>query len=137
MDHAIALIIYWGVWLLIPIVVDGITTLYTLIGVSLVHLQNARNRVPPLQSYPLVSIIIADVEVRELCGVMRQIWTIDRKADEGLSVKCPEQHATAIKYQLRTFNICPDGMLMLTFRGPWWDLPVNVFWVCSRFKLYV
>jgi len=58
MDHAIALIIYWGVWLLIPIVVDGITTLYTLIGVSLVHLQHARNRVPPLQSYPLVSIII-------------------------------------------------------------------------------
>lgn len=58
MDNLIALIIYWGVWLLIPIVVDGITTLYTLIGVSLVHLQNARNRVPPLQSHPLVSIII-------------------------------------------------------------------------------
>ena len=58
MDNFIALIIYWGVWLLIPIVVDGITTLYTLIGVSLVHLQNARNRVPPLQSHPLVSIII-------------------------------------------------------------------------------
>ena len=58
MDYAIALIIYWGVWLLIPIVGDGITTLYTLIGVSLVHLQNYRNRVPPLQAHPLVSIII-------------------------------------------------------------------------------
>jgi len=58
MDHAIALIIYWGVWLLIPIVVDGITTLYTLIGVSLVQIKNARSRVPPLQSHPLVSIII-------------------------------------------------------------------------------
>lgn len=58
MDYAIAFIIYWGVWLLIPIVVDGITTLYTLIGVSLVHLKNYRNRVPKLQSHPLVSIII-------------------------------------------------------------------------------
>lgn len=58
MDNFIALIIYWGVWLLIPIVVDGITTLYTLIGVSLVHLQNYRNKIPPLQSQPLVSIII-------------------------------------------------------------------------------
>ena len=58
MDNAIALIVYWGVWLLIPIVVDGLTTIYTLIGVSLVHLQNRRNQTPPLQSYPLVTIII-------------------------------------------------------------------------------
>ena len=58
MDNAIALIVYWGVWLLIPIVVDGLTTIYTLIGVSLVHLQNRRNRTPPLQSFPLVTIII-------------------------------------------------------------------------------
>lgn len=58
MDHAIALIIYWGVWLLIPIVVDGITTLYSLIGVFLVQIQNYRNRVPPLQAYPLITIII-------------------------------------------------------------------------------
>ena len=58
MDQTITLIIYWGVWLLIPVLVDGITTLYTLIGVSLIHLMNARFPIPPLQSHPLVSIII-------------------------------------------------------------------------------
>jgi putative glycosyltransferase (exosortase G-associated) len=58
MDQIVALIIFWGVWLLIPIVVDGITTLYTLLGVSLVHFNRLRNRIPSLQSYPLVSIII-------------------------------------------------------------------------------
>ena len=58
MDQTITLIIYWGVWLLIPVLVDGITTLYTLIGVSLIHLMNTRFPIPPLQSHPLVSIII-------------------------------------------------------------------------------
>ena len=43
---------------MIPIVVDGITTLYTLLGVTLVHINRLRNRIPALQSYPLVSIII-------------------------------------------------------------------------------
>ena len=58
MDQIIALIVFWGVWLLVPIVVDGITTLYTLIGVSFVHIRRLRNRIPALQSFPLVSIII-------------------------------------------------------------------------------
>ena len=58
MDQIIAFIIFWGVWLLIPIVVDGVTTLYTLLGVTLVQINRLRNRIPPLQSYPLVSIII-------------------------------------------------------------------------------
>jgi biofilm PGA synthesis N-glycosyltransferase PgaC len=58
MDNVIAMIIYWGVWLLIPVVVDGISTIYTLIGVLLVHFHNFRKSVPPLQAHPLVSIII-------------------------------------------------------------------------------
>lgn len=58
MDQIIALIVFWGVWLLVPIVIDGFTTLYTLVGVCLVHINRLRNRIPPLQSYPLVSIII-------------------------------------------------------------------------------
>ncbi len=58
MDQIIALIVFWGVWLLVPIVVDGITTLYTLFGVTLVHINRLRNRIPPLQAYPLISIII-------------------------------------------------------------------------------
>ena len=40
-DHLSSLIIFWGVWLLVPILVDGLTTMYTLIGVSLVHLRSA------------------------------------------------------------------------------------------------
>jgi biofilm PGA synthesis N-glycosyltransferase PgaC len=58
MEYLIALVVFWGVWLLIPLVVDGITTLYTLISVSLVHLNRARRPTPQLQAYPLVSIII-------------------------------------------------------------------------------
>jgi biofilm PGA synthesis N-glycosyltransferase PgaC len=58
MDQIIGLIVFWGVWLLIPIVVDGITTLYTLLGVCLVHINRMRKRTPALQAYPLISIII-------------------------------------------------------------------------------
>lgn len=74
MDEVVRLIIFWGVWLLIPIVVDGITTLYTLIGVSLVHINRLRNRTPSLQSFPLVSIIIPVYNSEEtLAACLRSI----------------------------------------------------------------
>ena len=58
MENFVAFIIFWGVWLLIPVVVDGVATLYTLISVSLVHLRNMKEPIPPLEFFPLVSIII-------------------------------------------------------------------------------
>lgn len=83
MEHLIALIVFWGVWLLVPIVVDGITTLYTLIGVSLVHLNRARKRTPQLISHPLVSIIIPvynSEETLETClrSIAAQDYPMDR-----------------------------------------------------------
>ena len=83
MDNIIGLIIFWCVWLLIPIVVDGLTTIYTLIGVSLVHLNRARARIPGLKHHPLVSIIIPvynSEETLEAClrSIADQDYPLDR-----------------------------------------------------------
>ena len=83
MEHFIALIVFSGVCLLIPMVVDGITTLYALIGVSLVHLNRARKRTPQLQSYPLVSIIIPVYNSEEtLESCLRSIAAQDYPNDQ-------------------------------------------------------
>ena len=49
--------IFWGVWILVPIIVDGLTTLYALIGHFFFHFRN-REPAPPLSYYPSISIII-------------------------------------------------------------------------------
>jgi biofilm PGA synthesis N-glycosyltransferase PgaC len=57
-DQFAALIIFWGVWLLVPILVDGLTTLYTLIGVSIILIRRRMKPVRKLDHFPFVSIII-------------------------------------------------------------------------------
>ncbi|HEY5159185.1 MAG TPA: TIGR03111 family XrtG-associated glycosyltransferase [Anaerolineales bacterium] len=53
----IRFVIFWGVWILVPIIVDGLTTLFGLIGHFNFHFRN-RKPVPPLSFYPYISIII-------------------------------------------------------------------------------
>lgn len=48
---------FWGVWILIPIIVDGLTTLSGLIGHIIFHFRN-RKPVPSLSYHPYISIII-------------------------------------------------------------------------------
>ena len=49
--------IFWGVWVLVPIIVDGLTTLSGLIGYFIFHFRN-RKPAPALSYYPNISIII-------------------------------------------------------------------------------
>ncbi len=56
-DFIIQFTIFWGVWILVPVLVDGITTLLGLIGYIFFHLKN-RKAPPPLRYFPHVSIII-------------------------------------------------------------------------------
>jgi biofilm PGA synthesis N-glycosyltransferase PgaC len=49
--------IFWGVWILVPVIIDGISTLIGLINYLFFLLKN-RKANPPLKFHPLVSIII-------------------------------------------------------------------------------
>jgi putative glycosyltransferase (exosortase G-associated) len=56
-DEFIRFAIFWGVWILVPIIVDGLTTLSGLIGYFIFHIKN-RRPAPPLSRHPYISIII-------------------------------------------------------------------------------
>jgi putative glycosyltransferase (exosortase G-associated) len=57
MNQIVAFTIFWGVWLLVPMMVDAITTLMTLAGVIVARIRNARQR-HPLHYSPGITIII-------------------------------------------------------------------------------
>jgi biofilm PGA synthesis N-glycosyltransferase PgaC len=55
MSYIFTNLIFWGVWLLVPMLVDGLTTITSLIGTLAQH---RRRRYPPLSYHPLVTIIV-------------------------------------------------------------------------------
>ncbi|HWQ12745.1 MAG TPA: glycosyltransferase [Roseiflexaceae bacterium] len=55
MNH-IAPLVFWGIWLFVPALIDGVTAVASLAGALLIRLR-ARRR-PPLCFYPLVSIVV-------------------------------------------------------------------------------
>lgn len=74
--------IFWGVWILVPIIVDGLSTLSGLIGHFIFHFRN-RKPVPPLSYYPYISIIIPvynGEKTLALCveSIARQSYPLER-----------------------------------------------------------
>ncbi len=74
--------IFWGVWILVPIIVDGLTTFSGLIGHFIFHFRN-RKPVPPLSYYPYISIIIPvynGEKTLTLCveSIARQSYPLER-----------------------------------------------------------
>ncbi|MBN1580842.1 MAG: glycosyltransferase, partial [Anaerolineae bacterium] len=57
-ERILGLAIYWGIWLILPVLVDGLTTLVQLVQVALRQLLSRRRAVPELLSPKGVSIII-------------------------------------------------------------------------------
>lgn len=55
MDYLLINLIFWGVWLLAPMMVDGLSTAASLIGTLA---QRRRGRPAPLTHHPLVTIIV-------------------------------------------------------------------------------
>jgi biofilm PGA synthesis N-glycosyltransferase PgaC len=56
-EYFLSFAVFWGVWLLVPALVDGWTTILGLIGVILFHLRENR-KVRPISYFPYVSVII-------------------------------------------------------------------------------
>jgi poly-beta-1,6-N-acetyl-D-glucosamine synthase len=56
-DFFLQFTIFWGVWILVPVLVDGLTTLVGLISYFLFLLKHRKPN-PPLKFHPMVSIII-------------------------------------------------------------------------------
>ncbi|MBU1879658.1 MAG: glycosyltransferase family 2 protein, partial [Chloroflexi bacterium] len=53
-----AFLIFWGVWLLVPILVDGLTMLSSLAGVLITRWRRRRVRPQPLIYTPFISIVV-------------------------------------------------------------------------------
>jgi putative glycosyltransferase (exosortase G-associated) len=58
MDHLLAFTLFWGAWLLVPMLIDGLTTVASLAGVLIQRARRARLRKKPLAFAPLVSLIV-------------------------------------------------------------------------------
>jgi putative glycosyltransferase (exosortase G-associated) len=50
--------VFWGVWLLVPIVIDGFSTLVSLLAVLVLRARRGRNPSRGLDYYPLLSVIV-------------------------------------------------------------------------------
>jgi biofilm PGA synthesis N-glycosyltransferase PgaC len=73
---------FWGVWILVPIIVDGLTTLSGLVGHFIYHIKN-RKPLPPLSYSPYISVIIPvynGEKTLALCveSIARQSYPLER-----------------------------------------------------------
>jgi len=57
-ERILGLAIYWGVWLILPVLVDGVNALALFIQVGLTQIRARRRSRPPVTDWPGVSIII-------------------------------------------------------------------------------
>jgi poly-beta-1,6-N-acetyl-D-glucosamine synthase len=58
MQLLLPFMIFWGVWLLVPILIDGLTTLFSLMAVLAMRIQHHITRPRPLKFSPLISVIV-------------------------------------------------------------------------------
>ncbi|HCJ10864.1 MAG TPA: hypothetical protein DHW14_06850, partial [Clostridiales bacterium] len=52
------LLLFWGIWLLVPLMVDGVIALVQLLGISLGQRAHRRRVTAGLQRFPLVTVVI-------------------------------------------------------------------------------
>lgn len=57
MAYWLSFVIFWGVWLLVPMIVDGLTTLVSLVGVLVAHWRQRGQR-GELNYYPFITVIL-------------------------------------------------------------------------------
>jgi len=75
-------VVFWGVWLLIPLLVDGITAVGAMVGVVIARWRRRRRR-QPLAYFPFVSVVIPvynSAETLEAClrSLARQDYPHER-----------------------------------------------------------
>jgi len=58
MDNFLSFVIYWGVWLIVPIFIDGLTTLLSLFAVVVGRIRQFVSKSLALEFFPVVSIIV-------------------------------------------------------------------------------
>ncbi|MDY7039340.1 MAG: TIGR03111 family XrtG-associated glycosyltransferase [Chloroflexota bacterium] len=57
-ERILGLAIYWGVWLILPVMVDGLYTLLMLTEVILKQIRTRHRSIPPVDFWPAVSVIV-------------------------------------------------------------------------------
>lgn len=82
MSGLLAFVIFWGVWLLVPLLVDGLTTLASLVGVLIMRWRR-RKRHQPLFYEPFISILLpvynsSDTLLACLRSLAAQNYPLDR-----------------------------------------------------------
>ncbi len=76
MGYTSSMLFFWAVWLLVPILIDGMTTLTSLVSVLIAHFSKSQ---PALQFSPFITIIIpvynsADTLEACLCSIANQTY---------------------------------------------------------------
>jgi poly-beta-1,6-N-acetyl-D-glucosamine synthase len=75
--------VFWGVWLLVPIVIDGLSTLFSLAAVLVVHLRNRTKYPLQMEFTPMISVILPvynSGDTLEAClrSIAAQDYPLDR-----------------------------------------------------------
>jgi biofilm PGA synthesis N-glycosyltransferase PgaC len=83
MDSLFTFMVFWGVWLLVPFLIDGIGSLIALVSVLAAYSRRRFQVVPPLSFYPQVSVIIPvynNQDTLEAClaSLASQDYPLDR-----------------------------------------------------------
>ncbi len=74
---------FWGVWLIVPLVVDGISALFSLAGVAIARFRQRRHPPSALTFYPRVSVIIpAHNSENTLAACLRSLSRQDYPLDK-------------------------------------------------------
>ena len=58
MENFLAFSVFWGVWLLVPLLIDGLTSLVALVSVPIAYFQRRFHELPPLVFYPQISLVV-------------------------------------------------------------------------------
>ena len=58
MENFLAFSVFWGVWLLVPLLIDGLSSLVALVSVVIAGFQRRFHELPPLVFYPQISLVV-------------------------------------------------------------------------------
>lgn len=83
MELVLPFALFWGVWLLVPVLIDGVSTLISLTAVLLVRARRRLNQSSPLEYAPMISVILPvynSAKTLEAClrSIAAQDYPLDR-----------------------------------------------------------